>query len=263
MPNPDMISDQLAFQLAFGHGVLPYPQIPNERVQERRRMLVTEEFNKEFLTAWEACNNAGRMKPGPTRRADEPEALAELADSIADAIYVLLGTAFEYGIPIAAVWRAVQEANMSKLWTGYELNTLKRGAGEANEGWTAKMAPGFEGLPLTVSSRYAVVKDQHGKVRKPPSWKAPDITAIIREAILKHGNDFVMECDNEPPEATPPDQQARRMEWNEAVRREAHQKLSAAADTLEEKFGPSLGITPPDDPDDEYAHPFPPGEAQT
>lgn len=228
---PDMISDQLAFQLAFGHGVLPYPQIPSERVQERRRMLVTEEY-KEFLTAWEACNNVGRMKPdSPVRAKDEPEALAELADSIADAIYVLLGTAFEYGIPIAAVWKAVQEANMSKLWTDEEWNGPVGAHKSVNLGWVAK--------PVRINNgelRY-IVYDKHGKVQKPlPRWKAPDITAIIREAINAKAN----------PEATPPDQQARREEWKRAL--QTHETEAHAS------------VPPGDKPaaDDDNARPLPP-----
>lgn len=209
MLNPDLIADQYTFQVTFGHGVLPFPQIPSERVQERRRMLVTEEFNKEFLTAWEACNNLGRLpKDDPARKELEVEALAELGDALADAIYVLIGTAFEYGIPLAAIWQAVQAANMSKLWTEQEISSDGVGMNLLECGWrhTKVYVHGFAG-PMYV------VHNQHGKVMKPPSWKAPDITGIIRNAIAS--------------QATPPDQQANRDKWNKAIADTENQKEPA------------------------------------
>lgn len=223
--NPDLIADQFVFQVTFGYGVLPFPQIPSEHVQERRRMLVTEEFNKEFLTAWEACNNLGRLpKDDPARKELEVEALAELGDALADAIYVLIGTAFEYGIPLAAIWQAVQAANMSKLWTWDEVAPIGVGFTVAptstdwfqipstayhivaNGKFQRVLVHPFAGL------RYAVY-NQHGKVMKPPSWKAPDITGIIRNAIAS--------------QATPPDQQANRDKWNKAIADTENQKESA------------------------------------
>jgi predicted HAD superfamily Cof-like phosphohydrolase len=42
------------------------------------------------------------------------EALAEVADGLADLIYVAVGAALELGIPLAAVWDEVHTANMRK-----------------------------------------------------------------------------------------------------------------------------------------------------
>ena len=41
--------------------------------------------------------------------------LTQMADALADTIYVLLGTAHMMGLPFDRIWRAVQEANMAKV----------------------------------------------------------------------------------------------------------------------------------------------------
>ena len=40
--------------------------------------------------------------------------MVEIADAMADSIYVIIGAALEYGIPLERVWNAVQAANMAK-----------------------------------------------------------------------------------------------------------------------------------------------------
>jgi hypothetical protein len=237
MNNPDILNDQLTFQLTFGHGVLPYPQIPNEHIQERRRMLVSEEFNKEFMQAWEACCNAGRLKPNDLPKEElealRAEALAELGDAIADSIYVLVGTAYEYGIPIAAIWRAVQNANMSKLWTTEELANVPR-----DEGWKATDTLQRSTLPYPPDAKRFVVHDQHGKVRKPPSWKAPDIKAIVREPIQAYQTLGI----TANYKTTPAEQQANRDAWNKAVEAD---KARAAVKAAEREIYESGFAEPP------------------
>lgn len=68
------------------------------------------------------------------------EDLPCIADSIADTIYVLIGTAIAYGIDLPSVWNAVQEANMAKA-----------------------------GGPVR----------EDGKRLKPPGWTPPDIAGIL------------------------------------------------------------------------------------
>ncbi len=69
--------------------------------------------------------------------------LVGIADGIADLIYVAVGTALEFGIPLPRVWAEVHRTNM-----------LKTGG--------------------------AVRPD--GKILKPSDWVAPDIKSIITEA---------------------------------------------------------------------------------
>lgn len=109
-----MIEDVLDFHHVFKLPIKAYPGFPSiERVSLRKR-LIDEEVNKELLPAIDAQDLAG------------------VADGIADAIYVLLGTALEFGIPIEEVWRLVHESNMKKVGGG----TRADGKILKPEGWT-------------------------------------------------------------------------------------------------------------------------------
>jgi predicted HAD superfamily Cof-like phosphohydrolase len=105
------------------------PQVPSQDRQKLRYDLIVEEVVKELLPAL------------------VQEDLVQIADALADSIYVLVGTALEYGIPLDRVWAVVQRANMAKV------------------------------DPTTGKVR----KREDGKVLKPEGWTAPDIDAILRE----------------------------------------------------------------------------------
>jgi hypothetical protein len=190
-PLVDMINDVLEFTTTFGHIFEPAPKIPGQRIRELRHKLISDEWD-EFTEAWE--NN------------DIPE----MADAICDMIYVLIGTAFAYGIPLAHCWRMVQNSNMNKLWT---LEEIKVGVWEADviadggsprwavgdaivirdkfvvgQSWIAlpvgeskrgKCSDTFGTDPKKRCSREFVVYDPTGKVRKPPSWQGPNIAGLI------------------------------------------------------------------------------------
>jgi predicted HAD superfamily Cof-like phosphohydrolase len=76
------------------------------------------------------------------------KSLPDIADAIADSIYVLVGTALEYGIPLDRVWNAVQAANMAEV------------------------------DPVTGLVR----KRTDGKILKPDGWLPPDIAGILQTA---------------------------------------------------------------------------------
>jgi predicted HAD superfamily Cof-like phosphohydrolase len=197
--NPDLIADQRLFQNTFGHGDLPYPQIPSADVRERRLKLVSEEYT-EFESAHEVIEQLSALDPDdPVLLELAPAALAQLADAIADSIYVLIGTAFEYGLPIAEIWREVQRSNMSKLWTVQEVMDSLHDPEKAH--WTSCPAPGVAGI------RCRLVYNEYGKVQKPPGFRPPDIEAIVKKAYHDKAN----------PSETPPDQAARRKLWQEAL----------------------------------------------
>lgn len=67
--------------------------------------------------------------------------LVEIADALADLMYVLLGTAVSMGIPLDEVFEEVQRSNMTKLLDG--------------------------------------LKDEGGKVIKGPSYRPPNIEAVL------------------------------------------------------------------------------------
>lgn len=48
---------------------------------------------------------------------DESDYFPELAKELADLLYVVYGTAEEFGIPLEAVFKEVHHSNMSKIWS--------------------------------------------------------------------------------------------------------------------------------------------------
>lgn len=118
----NLLNDVAAFHKACDVPVLETPTIPPIARQKLRLDLISEEY-RETINA--LVNNN----------------IEQIADGIADLIYVLVGTALEYGIPLDKVWDEVQRSNMMKV----DINTGK------------------------------VRKREDGKVLKPDGWKAPDI----------------------------------------------------------------------------------------
>ena len=119
----DWYQDVKDFHTKHGLNIGDKPSIPAEYEQRFRETLILEEIT-ETLDALKDKN------------------LVELADGIADSIYVLLGCAISYGIDLRPVWDEVQKSNMSKD-TGD-----KRG---------------------------------DGKVIKGPNFQPPDIISILEE----------------------------------------------------------------------------------
>ena len=117
--------DVVQWHKAFGVPVLLEPTVPAEDRQELRKNLINEE-HKELI---------GAIEEGD---------LVEIADACADLIYVICGTAAEYGIPLNRVWDEVQRSNMAKL--------------------------GKDGKPIL---------REDGKVLKPEDWTPPNIAAML------------------------------------------------------------------------------------
>lgn len=128
------VEDVAAFHVVTELPILAVPQWPNDARIDLRFELIEEEVTRELLPAIE--------------RRD----LVETADAIVDSIYVLIGAALEFGIPIGNVWTAVQAANMAKA--------------VENEDGTRR-----------------VRRREDGKILKPAGWQAPD----IREVLLAAG----------------------------------------------------------------------------
>src|SRR5947209_5563318 len=122
-----LLNDVASFHRACDVPVLDKPTIPPDDRVDLRQNLIDEEINRELFPAMD--------------RGDLPA----IADGLADAIYVIVGTALEYGIPLDRVWEAVQRANMAKV---------DRETGK-------------------------VRKRADGKVLKPDGWKSPDIAAVL------------------------------------------------------------------------------------
>lgn len=105
------------FHLTFGHPAPDKPTLLDVEQTLRRDLWIRDELNELFL----ARN------------------MAEQADAFLDIIYFALGGLVEMGIRPAALFQAIQAANMRKQWPD---GTVKR--------------------------------DERGKVIKPPGWEGPD-----------------------------------------------------------------------------------------
>jgi predicted HAD superfamily Cof-like phosphohydrolase len=96
------------------------------------RVVLRDDLIREEVTELATANQSGDM--------------VGVADGIADLIYVLIGTAVEYGIPLQPIWDEVHRANMSKL--------------------------GENGKPVLRAD---------GKVMKGPNYSPPDVERVLRE----------------------------------------------------------------------------------
>lgn len=121
-----LLQDVRAFHQACDIPVVESPTLaPWERRDLRQKLLVEEVC--EYYVAIESSD------------------LVSIADALADIIYVCVGTALEYGIPIDKCWAEVQRSNMAKV-----------------DAATGK-----------------VTKRADGKVLKPSGWVGPDMAGIL------------------------------------------------------------------------------------
>lgn len=117
--------------MSIGHpeNIQPKPGVPADKVVKLCRNLIDSEVFDELYPALDAGD------------------LVEIADGIADSIYVLIYTAHAYGIPIEKVFDEVQRTNMAKFPDG------------------------------------VAIRREDGKIMKPSGWSPPDIKRIIEEAL--------------------------------------------------------------------------------
>jgi predicted HAD superfamily Cof-like phosphohydrolase len=120
-------TDVRDFHIAFSQPVGDAPHLPDENERHLRKILLQEEVD-EYLSA-ELEND-----------------LVEVADALADIIYIACGTAVSYGIPLDKVFEEVHRSNMAKL---------------------------VDGKPL---------KREDGKVIKPVGWTPPDIAGVLKKS---------------------------------------------------------------------------------
>jgi len=121
-----MFTDVKAFQRAFGQRVGEKPEFPDENERKLRIKLLKEEFI-EYMDG-ESSND-----------------IIEVADALADIIYIACGTAVSYGIPLDEIFEEVHASNMAKLVDG------------------------------------KVIRREDGKIQKPEGWQPPNISAILQK----------------------------------------------------------------------------------
>ena len=151
-----LLNDVAAFQRAYEAPCHPSRDaartsgdLTPERVKLRLRLVFEETL--ELLRAhgmdtatiepqFEASMSLANGGEGPYL-----EDVTEIADALGDSIYVEVGMALEYGIPLDHVWQEIQDSNMKKF-------------------------PGGK----------VIRRESDGKVLKPEGWKPPDIETVIQ-----------------------------------------------------------------------------------
>jgi len=123
-----MFTDVRAFHRAFEQRVGDKPELPDPAERDLRVKLLREEF-REYIDA------------------ETDHDIVEIADALADIIYIVCGTAVSYGIPLDDIFEEVHASNMAKLVDG------------------------------------KVIRRADGKIQKPEGWEPPDIERILRDAI--------------------------------------------------------------------------------
>ena len=101
------------FHVKFYHHRELGPAIPKDmEVHDLRYKLINEEVNDELLVALDALKHAAFSESQNEEL--QIKLLVELADALADSIYVIVGTAISFGIPINKVFAEVHRSNMTK-----------------------------------------------------------------------------------------------------------------------------------------------------
>jgi predicted HAD superfamily Cof-like phosphohydrolase len=122
-----ILKDVDRFMDAVGDERPKVPKLPPVSVRDLRMMLLKEEF-EEYMEA------------------EHNDDIVEIADALADLVYIVAGTALKYGIPLAEIFEEVHATNMAKFPDG----------------------------------KVTIRKD--GKILKPVGWQPPDIPRLLREA---------------------------------------------------------------------------------
>ena len=120
-------NDVKEFQFAFGQRVGETPELPDPNERCLRIRLLEEEFEEYML-------------------GEGHDDIVEIADALADLIYIACGTAVSYGIPLDKVFEEVHRSNMAKL---------------------------VDGKPIY---------REDGKVMKPEGWTPPDIEGVLKKS---------------------------------------------------------------------------------
>lgn len=119
---------------------------------------------------------------GETARALTTGNMVEFADGLADLIYVAVGTAIAYGIPLDRVWDEVQRSNMAKFPTCANCGGKGFYADEAEADLPSTNS---ECASCNGHGRVAI-RDAGGKVQKPPGWTPPDVAGVLAQAQSHH-----------------------------------------------------------------------------
>jgi predicted HAD superfamily Cof-like phosphohydrolase len=135
----DAQRDVTAFHEAMGCGISDRAAPGFSNVELRLRLI--DEEVRELHDAVEEMHCAAPPTYAPLSK---EQAFVNAVDALADIAYVVIGTAVEWGVDLAAVWAAVHAANMAKVGGGRRAD---------------------------------------GKIGKPEGWTPPDIAGVLRRQV--------------------------------------------------------------------------------
>lgn len=137
--------------------------LATEVIYHPRRLRPAEILLGVYNTALNTCYQLSRRPP----------CVAGCAQGLFNVLVVCEKSAAGTGYDLDDAFSAVHEANMAKLWTPAETKQVP-------PGWTRTLA----GSPLPTTDKLWIIKDETGKVRKPPSWVAPNLRPFVPAALI-------------------------------------------------------------------------------
>lgn len=160
------MQEQVAeFHKAFGVPVNETPRVIDRERRLLRAKLILEEASETISAMGCYVNREHNIEYSCVNQ--EFEKLEEIADGLADLLYVTFGACLEFGIDAQKVFDEVHRSNMSKAWTGEELST-------------DAFVEGYESRPIRSINGYAV-KRSDGKIIKSPSYSPADIAGVLKK----------------------------------------------------------------------------------
>lgn len=142
------------FHEVFGVYTQTTPGFPPENVVELRRSLNNEE-NKELNEAIDAND------------------LIEVADALADILYVTNGAASAFGIPLDEIFNIVHDSNMDKTCSSEE-------HAQETVAHYASLPEPVETYYKENNGRWVVYRKADNKVLKRKGWTAPDFSHLLK-----------------------------------------------------------------------------------
>ncbi|MGR6088997.1 hypothetical protein ACU4IU_00375 [Brevibacterium sp. CSND-B09] len=103
-------TDVREFMLACDQPVRDAPSVISDQEKWERFCMLTEEFSEHK----QALTDLKRAVEYHSKE-DTRKAMTDLADSIVDMVYILIGTAHAYGFDFDELWGAVHRNNLTKI----------------------------------------------------------------------------------------------------------------------------------------------------
>lgn len=142
------------FHTTFNAVVSDKPNLPtDESIRQLRVKLIAEEFD-EYLEA------------------EKNDDIVEIADALADMVYVICGCALTYGIPLDKVFSEVHRSNMTKACEDIDVAT------KTIQHYQEK---GVISSAVKKNNKFIVLREGDNKVLKSVNYSQADIAGILGE----------------------------------------------------------------------------------